>query len=53
MLVMTGAVMSGSMPAPAMFLGAVGCPEGDSGALPPLMWGCLQDPWGRRKDLAA
>jgi hypothetical protein len=27
-------------------------PEGDSGAPPPLVWGCLRDPWGRRQDLA-
>jgi hypothetical protein len=32
---------------------AVGCLEGDSGAPAPLMWGCLRDPWGRRKDLSA
>jgi hypothetical protein len=41
------------MPVPAMFSGAVGCPEGDSGAPLSLMWGCLRDPWGRRKNLAA
>jgi hypothetical protein len=27
---------------------AVGYPEGDSGAPPPLVWGRLRDPWGRR-----
>jgi hypothetical protein len=38
---------------PYHVLGAVGCPEGDSGAPPPLVWGCLQDPWGRRQNLTA
>jgi hypothetical protein len=32
---------------------AVRCPEGDSGAPPMLMWGCLQDPRVRRKNLTA
>jgi hypothetical protein len=32
---------------------AVGCAKGDSGAPPPLMWGYLRDPSGRRKNLAA
>jgi hypothetical protein len=41
---------------PCHVLGAVGCPEGDSGAPPPLVWGCLRDPWvpdrtSRRRDL--
>jgi hypothetical protein len=53
MLAMTGAVMSGSTPAPAMFSGVVGCSEGDSVAPPPLMWSSLRDPRGRRKDLSA
>jgi hypothetical protein len=48
MLAMTGAVMSDSNTGPCHVLGAVGCPEGDSGAPPPLVWGCLWDPWGRR-----
>jgi hypothetical protein len=38
---------------PCHVLGAVGCLEGDSGAPPPLVWGCPRDPWGRRQDLAA
>jgi hypothetical protein len=38
---------------PCHVLGAVGCPEGDSGASPPLVWGCLRDPWGHRQDLTA
>jgi hypothetical protein len=38
---------------PCHVLGAVGCPEGDSGASPSLVWGCPRDPWGRRQDLAA
>jgi hypothetical protein len=38
---------------PCHVFGAVGCLEGDSGAPPPLMWGCLRDPWGHRKNLAA
>jgi hypothetical protein len=37
---------------PCHVVGAVGCPEGDSGAPPPLVWGHLQDPWGCRQDLA-
>jgi hypothetical protein len=41
---MTGAVLSGSIPAPT---------KGDSGAPPPLMWSSLRDPWDRRKDLSA
>jgi hypothetical protein len=38
---------------PCHVLGAVGCLEGDSGAPPPLVWGCLRDPWGHRQDLTA
>jgi hypothetical protein len=38
---------------PCHVLGAVGCPKGDGCALPPLVWGCLWGPWGRRKDLSA
>jgi hypothetical protein len=38
---------------PCNVLEAVGCPEGDSGAPPPLVWGCPRDPWGSRQDLAA
>jgi hypothetical protein len=38
---------------PCHVLGAVECPEGDGCAPPPLVWGCLRDPWGRRQDLAA
>jgi hypothetical protein len=45
--------MSSSMPAPAMFSGQSEAPEGDSGAPPPLVWGCFRDPGGRRQDLAA
>jgi hypothetical protein len=45
--------MSGSIPAPAMFLGVVGCPKGDSGAPPPLMWSSLRGPWDHQKDLSA
>jgi hypothetical protein len=32
---------------PCHVLGAVGCPEGYSGAPPPLVRGRLRDPWGR------
>jgi hypothetical protein len=40
---------------PCHVLGAVKCPEGDSCAPPPLVWGSLQDPWvadrtSRRRD---
>jgi hypothetical protein len=51
MLATTRAVMSGSTPAPAMLSGAVGCPGGDGGASPPLVWGSFGDPWDRRKNL--
>jgi hypothetical protein len=38
---------------PCHVVGAVGCPEGDSGAPPSLMWSSLRDPRDRRKDLSA
>jgi hypothetical protein len=38
---------------PCHVLDAVGCPEGDSGGTPPLVWGYLRDLWGHRQDLAA
>jgi hypothetical protein len=38
---------------PCHVLGTVGCPEGDSGTPPPLMWSSLRDPWDRQKDLSA
>jgi hypothetical protein len=36
---------------PCHVVGAVGCPEGDGGAPPSLMWGSLRDPWSCRQDL--
>jgi hypothetical protein len=38
---------------PCHVVGAVGCPEGDGGGPPPLMWSSLRDPRDRRKDLSA
>jgi hypothetical protein len=53
MLAMTGVVMSGSIAGPCHVVGAVGCPKGDGGAPPSLMWGSLRDPWSCRQDLTA
>jgi hypothetical protein len=36
---------------PCHVVGAVGCPEGDGGASPSLMWGSLRDPWSCRQNL--
>jgi hypothetical protein len=36
---------------PRHVVGAVGCPKGDGGAPPPLVWSSFGDPWDRRKNL--
>jgi hypothetical protein len=45
--------MSGSTPTPCHVVGVVGCPKGDGGAPPPLMWSIFRDPRDCRKDLSA